>query len=175
MSLGGLTLTGSRDDEDARQTHEEEPAGDPGELFGLGGLNRQALLDWMSEHQSELRRSAFGNRLLYQSIVFCLVLGLVAHVSGYLLRSSDPTEPFGLLADLLYALGYALWTGSVVIVLLDVVPKVKRRQFRQMVQTYERTQREVGDQSPAERDVRDGAPGPAPSPGGGPPPPQEGE
>ena len=40
-------------------------------------------------------------------------LELAAHVGGYALRSSATTEPLGLVADLLYALGWALWTGVV--------------------------------------------------------------
>jgi hypothetical protein len=106
---------------------------------------RQATLSWMSEHQAELRRSAFGDRLLYQSIVFCLVVGLFGHVGGFLLRSSATTEFFELLADLLYALGFALWTGAVVVLLLEVVPKVKRRQFRQALEAYERAQHGTGE------------------------------
>jgi hypothetical protein len=47
-----------------------------------------------------------------------------------------------LLADLLYALGYALWTGVVVVVLVQIVPEVKRRQIKRWVDTYEATRRE---------------------------------
>jgi hypothetical protein len=59
----------------------------------------------------ELRRSAAGQRILYWSLAIGFVVGLAAHGGGYLLRSST-TEPLALVADLLYALGWALWTVS---------------------------------------------------------------
>ena len=54
----------------------------------------------MGEHLSELRRSVYGQRLLYQSLAVGFVVGLAAQVGGYLLRPSPPTEPLGLVADL---------------------------------------------------------------------------
>ena len=66
-------------------------------------------------------------------------------------ESSITGEPLLFLGDLLYTLGYALWTGAVVVALLEVVPKVKRRQVREMLRTYERMEREAD----ADRDVRD--------------------
>jgi hypothetical protein len=72
-------------------------------------------LAWIQEHLPELRRSAYGQRLLYQSLGVGFVVGLAAHVGGYLLRSSVTTEPLELVADLLYSLGFALWTGVVVV------------------------------------------------------------
>jgi hypothetical protein len=146
-------MTGAPDDKDAAQpSRDEEPARDPDELFrGLEGQERRVTLSWFEEHLPEMRRAAFGNRLLYQAIAFCVVVGLLAHVGGYLLRSSA-TDLVGLLADLLYALGYALWTGAVVVTLLDVVPKVKQRQFKQALHAYEQARRETGEQTPDERD-----------------------
>ena len=90
----------------------------------------------------ELRRSVAGQRILYTSLAIGFVVGLAAHVGGYLLRSSATTEPLGLLADLLYALGWALWTGVVVVVFVQIIPEVKRRQFKQMLDAYEATRRE---------------------------------
>jgi hypothetical protein len=97
---------------------------------------------WMEEHLPELRRSAYGQRLLYQSLGVGFVVGLAAHVGGYLLRSSVTTELLGLVADLLYALGYALWTGVVVVVFFQVVPEVKRRQIKRWLEHYESAQRD---------------------------------
>jgi hypothetical protein len=54
------------------------------------------------------------------------------------------TEPLGLVADLLYALGYALWTGVVVVVFVQIIPEAKRRQFKQALDAYEAAQRENG-------------------------------
>ena len=85
-------------------------------------------LAWMGEHLTELRRSVYGQRLLYQSLAVGFVVGLAAHVGGYLLRSSVTTEPLRFVGDLLYTLGWALWTGVVVVVFLQVHPEAKRRQ-----------------------------------------------
>jgi hypothetical protein len=100
------------------------------------------VLAWMDEHLTELRRSVYGQRVLYQSLAVGFAVGLAAHVGGYLLRLSPPTEPLSLVADLLYALGYALWTGVVVAVFVQVVPEVKRRQIKRWLDAYEATQRE---------------------------------
>ena len=59
------------------------------------------------------------------------LVGLAAHVSGFLLKSWETTEPLSLLADLLYTLGWALWTGVVVVVFFQIVPEAKRRQLKQ--------------------------------------------
>jgi F0F1-type ATP synthase assembly protein I len=115
----------------------------------------------MGEHLTQLRRSAYGQRLLYQSLVVGFVVGLVVHVGGYLLRSSATTEPLELVADLLYSLGFALWTGVVVVLFVEVVPEAKRRQIKRYVDAYEATLREKAqagghqasgnDQGPRER------------------------
>ena len=91
----------------------------------------------MDEHLSELKQSVSGPRLLYQSLVIGFVIGLAAHVGGYVLASSVPSEPLGLLANLLLALGWSLWTGVVVTVFVEVIPNVKRRQIKQAVDAYE--------------------------------------
>jgi hypothetical protein len=97
---------------------------------------------WMGKHLPELRRSAYGQRLLYQSLGIAFVVGLAAHVGGYLLKSSVTTELLGLVADLLYALGFALWTGVVVVVFAEVIPEVKRRQIKRSLDVYEAALRE---------------------------------
>jgi hypothetical protein len=118
------------------------------------GLRDPNVRAWMGEHLPELRRSAYGQRLLYQSLAIGFVVGLAAQVGGYLLRLSPPTEPLALVADLLYALGWALWTGVVVTVFVQVLPELKRRQFKQMLDAYEATLREQaragGDQASAD-------------------------
>lgn len=45
------------------------------------------------------------------------MVGLAAHVGGFLLKTSATAEPLALVADLLYALGWSLWTGVVVVFL----------------------------------------------------------
>ena len=105
---------------------------------------------WMEEHLTDLQKSATGQSLLYTSLAISLVIGLAAQVAGYLLLSSVPTEPLGLFADLLHALGWSLWTGVVVVVLVQVVPEAKRRQIRAALDAYEALQR---DKLQADRDT----------------------
>ena len=126
----------------------------PGQdVFGLRESDRQAVLDWVGENLTQVRRSVYGQRLLYWSLGIGLVVGLAAHVGGYLLKEWVTTEPLGLVADLLYALGFALWTGVVVVLFVQVIPEVKRRQFKQMLDAYEATRRE---QARAESDQASG-------------------
>ena len=100
------------------------------------------MLAWMDEHVMELRQSVSGQHFLYWSLVISFVVGLAAHVGGYALLASTPREPLGLLADLLHALGWSLWTGAVVAVFVQVIPEVKRRQIRQMLKAYEALERD---------------------------------
>jgi hypothetical protein len=115
-------------------------------------------LAWMRKHLPELRRSAYGQRILYQSLGIGFVVGLAAHVGGYLLRSSVTTEMLGLVADLLYALGYSLWTGVIVVVFVQVVPEVKRRQIKRWLEAYEAEQREKARAGSDQASGDDGAP-----------------
>ena len=71
------------------------------------------------------------------------MVGLAAQIGGYLLRSSVTSEPLLLVADLLYALGWSLWTGVVVVLFVQIIPEVKRRQFKQMLDAYDAAQRDA--------------------------------
>ena len=128
-------MTGGSGAKDASHPFTDE------ELHYLG-LDDPGVRAWMGKHLPELRRSAYGQRLLYQSLGIAFVVGLAAHIGGYLLKSSVTTELLGLVADLLYALGFALWTGVVVVVFAEVLPEVKRRQFKRMLDAYEATRRD---------------------------------
>ena len=97
----------------------------------------ERAVEWMEEHLSELKQTVSGPRLLYQSLVLGFVVGLAAHIGGYVLLSSAPDEPLGLLADLLHALGLSLWTGVIVAVFVEVIPDAKRRQIKRALDTYE--------------------------------------
>ncbi len=109
---------------------------------GLGELERRAALAWVGENLPEVRRSVFGQRLLYRSLMIVFVVGLAADVGGYLIKSSTTTQLLGLLGDLLYTLGWALWTGVVVVVFLEIIPEAKRRQFKSVLDAYEAALRE---------------------------------
>ncbi len=105
-------------------------------------FNDERAVAWMDEHLPELRQSASGQRLLYQSLVIAFVVGLAAHVGGYLLLSSAPSGMLGLLADLLHALGWSLWTGVVVALFIQVIPEAKQRQIERALDEYEALRRE---------------------------------
>jgi hypothetical protein len=110
---------------------------------GLGPLlNDPDAQAWFEEHLTQLREEAYGQRILYVVLAATFVVGLAAYVVGYLLRSTSPTEPVGLLADLVYTLGFALWTAAVVVVLVEIIPEGKRRQIRRSLEAYEAIRRE---------------------------------
>jgi hypothetical protein len=110
-------------------------------------------LAWMEEHLPELKQSVAGPRILYWSLGISFVVGLAAHVGGYALLSSARSGLIGLLADLLHALGWSLWTGAVVAVFIQIIPEAKRRQIGRAVDAYEALQREKFQAT----DKRDGA------------------
>jgi hypothetical protein len=116
------------------------------ELFGLVGRDRDAILAWAGENLTTVRRSAFGQRTLYLSLAIAAVLGLLAHVGGFLLKTSVTAEPLLLVADLLYALGGVLWTGVVLVVFVQIYPEAKKRQYKKILEAYEAA---MGDQARA--------------------------
>jgi hypothetical protein len=95
------------------------------------------MLAWVGEHITLVRRSASGQRVFYWILGIGFVVGLAAHVGGFLLKTSTTTEPLLLIADLLYALGLALWTGIVVAMFVQIWPEAKRRHYRQALDAYE--------------------------------------
>jgi hypothetical protein len=101
----------------------------------------ERMIEWMDEHITELRKSISGQHYLYTSLLFSFVVGLAAHIGGYVLLSSVSSGVLGLLADLLHALGWSLWTGVVVAMFVQVIPEVKRRQIEQVIDAYEALRR----------------------------------
>jgi len=137
---------------------DEERAPGQDWLSDLEEQDRRELLEWVGEHLPRVRRSVYGQHFLYWSLGIAGVVGLAAHVGGYLLRSEVTTELLGLVADLLYALGFALWTGVVVVVFVQVIPEAKRRQFKQMLDAYEAARREKARAGSDQASGDDGAP-----------------
>jgi hypothetical protein len=121
-------------------THDQRARGL--DVFGLGEREHRALLAWVGDNLTQVRQSVYEQRLLSWSLGIGFVVGLAAQVAGYLLKSSVTTEPLGLVADLLYALGWALWTGVVVVVFVQLFPEAKRRQLKGALDAYEAAQRE---------------------------------
>ena len=116
------------------------------DVRGLGERGRDYPLAWVGENLTLVRRSASGQRPLWWIFGIGIVLGLAAHVGGFLLKTSSTTEPVLLLADLLYAFGGVLWTGVVLVVFVQIWPEAKKRQFKQALDAYEAA---VGDQARA--------------------------
>jgi hypothetical protein len=114
------------------------------DVLGLGERERDYLLDWVGEHLTLVRRSASGQRPMYWVLGTVFVVGLAAHVGGFLLKTWVTTEPLLVVGDLIYTYGWALWTGAVVVVFVQIWPEVKRRQFKQALDAYEAA---VGDQA----------------------------
>jgi hypothetical protein len=100
---------------------------------------------WMEEHLGELKLTASSDRLLRTSLLVGFVFGLAAHIGGYALLSSAPGGALGLVADLLHALGWSLWTGTVVAIFAQVIPEAKRRQISHAVDAYEALRRETAE------------------------------
>jgi hypothetical protein len=119
-----------------KMTESQETKGNP-PMF-----TDEYTLAWMEEHLPELEQSVSGQRILYTSLVVGFVVGLVAQIAGYFLLTSVPSGFLGLLADLLHALGWSLWTGVVVALFVQVIPEVKRRQIRQSIDAYKAIRRE---------------------------------
>ena len=126
------------------------PFTDKARALGIDVDDPNALA-WMEEHLPEFRQQASGQRPLYWILGIGFVVGLAAHVGGFLLKSSVTTEPLLLVADLLYALGYALWTSVIVVFFVQIWPEAKRRQLKRWLDAYEAAQPEKaragGDQA----------------------------
>ena len=122
------------------------------DVFGLGERERDELLAYVGEHLTLVRRTASGERPSYWILGIGFVVGLAAHAIGFLLKTSVTTEPLMLVADLLYALGWSLWTGVVVVFFVQIWPEAKRRQYQQALDAYEaaagRQARAAGGQAP---------------------------
>ena len=105
-----------------------------------------------------LARRALRNALRRPQFLAPLVvfpsMFLAVNVGG--LQST--TELPGLAADLFYALGYALWTGVVVVVFVQIIPEAKRRQFKQALDAYEAAQRDEARAGSDQALGDDGAP-----------------
>ena len=110
---------------------DEERAGETDVL--LGDLEHRLSMDWVGAHLPQVRRSAYGQRSLYWTLGIGFVVGLALYAGGYAVKSSTTTEPLGFVGDLLYTFGWALWTGVVVVLFLQVIPELKRRGYKQLL------------------------------------------
>jgi hypothetical protein len=133
------------------------PFTDEDRALGIDVDNPRALA-WMEAHLPEFRQQASGQRPLYWILGIGFVVGLATHVGGFLLRSSATTEPLELVADLLYSLGFALWTGVVVALFVQIWPEAKRRQLERWLDAYEAARREKAQAGSDQASGNDQAP-----------------
>jgi hypothetical protein len=136
-----------------------QPFTDKARALGID-VDDPGALAWMEAHRSEFRQQASGQRPLYWILGIGVVVGLAAHVGGFLLRSSVTTEPLELVADLLYSLGFALWTGVVVVVFVQIWPEAKRRQLKRWLDAYDAA---LGEKARAGGDQASGGDGAPPA------------
>jgi uncharacterized membrane protein YeiH len=127
-----------------RPSNDERAQGQDG--LGLEERDRDYLLDYVGEHLTLVRQAASGQRPMYWILGTGFVVGLAAHAGGFLLKTSVTTEPLALVAELLYALGWALWTSVIVVFFVQIWPEAKKRQYKQALDAYEAA---VGDQARA--------------------------
>jgi hypothetical protein len=147
-----LTMTEGSEAKDA-----PHPYTDQARALGIDVDDPRAMA-WMEEHLPEFRQQVSGQRPLYWILGIGFVVGLAAHIGGFLLRSSVTTELFELVADLLYSLGFALWTGIVVGLFIQIWPEAKRRQLKQWLDAYEAARREKARAGSDQASGDDGAP-----------------
>ena len=133
------------------------PFTDEARALGIDVDDPRALA-WMEAHLPEFRQQASGQRPLYWILGIGFVVGVAAHVGGFLLKTSATTEPLLLVADLLYSLGFALWTGVVVALFVQIWPEAKRRQLKRWLDAYEATQREKARAGSDQASGDDGTP-----------------
>ena len=117
------------------------PFTDEARALGIDVDDPRALA-WMEAHLPEVQQQASGQRPLYWILGIGFVVGLAAQIVGFLLKTSVSTEPLLLVADLLYALGWSLWTGVVVVFFVQIWPEAKRRQLKRWLDAYEAARRE---------------------------------
>jgi putative copper export protein len=92
---------------------------------------------WVASHLPEMRRRVAGNEILFWWIGITVVLGLIANIAGFLWASTATGTADQLTADLLRSLGTALWTGAVLVLLIQVVPNLQRRAAIRELRKYE--------------------------------------
>ena len=132
------------------------PFTDEARALGIDVDDPRALA-WMGEHLPEFRQQASGQRPLYWILGIGFVVGLAAHVGGFLLKTSVTTEPLLLVADLLLALGWAVWTRVFVVVFVHFWPEAKRRQLKRWLDAYEAALREKARAGGGQASGDDGA------------------
>ena len=150
-------MTGAPEADDASRTpHDGTDVPEDDAFSQLEEEDRRVMMKWVGENLTDVRGIASGTRIQQWILWLSLVIGLLAYVAGYALRASFTSEPLAFFGDLLYALGYALWTGVVVVVFLQIIPEVKRRQYKQVLDAYERANH-AGARDEADQGSTDGA------------------
>jgi hypothetical protein len=97
------------------------------------GKPSEEELAYVAEHLPELRGRVLGDEIRYSFLILWLLVGLAANVVGFLWSTGAADDLSALIADLLRSLGTALWTGVVVVALIQFLPDyLKRMAVRQL-------------------------------------------
>ena len=99
---------------------------------------------WAAANLPALHRMVRRQRFVRDALVIAFVVGLAAHIGGYLILSAATGEPLRLVADLLATLGTALWTGVVLYAFVNVLPAAPQRAAARWLETYEAEIRQQG-------------------------------
>lgn len=123
-------------------------SGQVDELSARNEFTKQEL-DAIGAYLPEIRRSLSDQSIQRFYLITAFVVGLIAQVIGYLLKTNAGADLYGLAVDLLYALGWAMWTGVVVTFFVQILPEAKRRQIIRGLEAYEASQKQRSRDSSA--------------------------
>ena len=93
-------------------------------------------LAYVAEHLPELRGRVAGDEIRSSFLILWLLVGLAANVVGFLWSSAASDTMTALFADLLRTLGTALWTGVVVVALIQFLPDYLKRSAARQLDAY---------------------------------------
>jgi hypothetical protein len=104
-------------------------------------------LAWARGNLPRVRGWVTGQYFLREALISAFVLGLAAHIGGYLLRAAATGEPLRLLADLVATLGTTIWTGVILLFFVEVLPEARRGGAARRLAAYESALRDQGRSS----------------------------
>jgi len=111
-------------------------------------------LNWVAEHLDDAAGWTREGRILRNTLIFTVLLGLAMHVLGFAIAAgalgSARQWPVALAADLLVSLGTVLWTAAILVDFLEVWPRFVRNSAIRYYRGAVAALRQRGDPIPAE-------------------------
>lgn len=99
-------------------------------------ISREELA-WAAANLPRIRRWVSGPYFIREALTYAFVLGLAAHIGGYVLTTTATGEPLQLLVHLLATLGTTVWTGVVLVIFVQVLPDARRGYAARRLEAYE--------------------------------------